>query len=120
MANENVGLINPLQLCLAIDKSLQDKSILIGDGGDFVATASYIIQPRGPYCWLDPGVFGTLGVGAGFAMGAKLARPDHDVWLLYGDGAAGDDASELYAGEWPAGRLTDQCALHGAARGRWP
>ena len=95
LANENVGLINPLQLCLAIDKSLQDKSILIGDGGDFVATASYIIQPRGPYCWLDPGVFGTLGVGAGFAMGAKLARPDHDVWLLYGDGAAGFSIMEF-------------------------
>lgn len=89
MANEDVGLINPLQLCLAIERSLADKSILVGDGGDFVATASYTIQPRGPYCWLDPGVFGTLGVGAGFAMGAKLARPDHDVWLLYGDGAAG-------------------------------
>ena len=39
--------------------------------------------------WLDPGVFGTLGVGAGFAIGAKLVRPDADVWLLWGDGAAG-------------------------------
>jgi thiamine pyrophosphate-dependent acetolactate synthase large subunit-like protein len=38
---------------------------------------------------LDPGVFGTLGMGAGFALGAKLVCPDHDVWIIYGDGSAG-------------------------------
>jgi hypothetical protein len=42
-------------------KVLPTKSILIGDGGDFVATASYIVRPRGPLTWLDPGAFGTLG-----------------------------------------------------------
>ena len=89
MATENTEYINPLAFCIEMDKHLQDNSILIGDGGDFVASASYILQPRGPYAWLDPGVFGTLGVGAGFAMSAKLTHPDADVWLLYGDGAAG-------------------------------
>lgn len=54
-----------------------------------MATAAYTVRPRGPFSWLDPGVFGTLGVGAGFAIGAKLVRPEADVWLLYGDGAAG-------------------------------
>jgi thiamine pyrophosphate-dependent acetolactate synthase large subunit-like protein len=47
------------------------------------------VRPRGPLCWLDPGVFGTLGVGAGFALAAALCRPDAEVWLIYGDGAAG-------------------------------
>jgi acetolactate synthase-1/2/3 large subunit len=45
--------------------------------------------------WLDPGVFGTLGVGAGFALAAKLVRPDDDVWLVWGDGAAGYGVVEL-------------------------
>ena len=81
--------MNPLRVCQALDKHLSDDSVLVGDGGDFVATASYIVSPRSPYSWLDPGVFGTLGVGAGFAMGAQLVRPDADVWILYGDGAAG-------------------------------
>jgi acetolactate synthase-1/2/3 large subunit len=58
-------------------------------GGDVVATASYTVKPRGPWAWLDPGVFGTLGVGAGFAMGAKLVRPGSETWILYGDGAFG-------------------------------
>ncbi|HET8796769.1 MAG TPA: thiamine pyrophosphate-dependent enzyme, partial [Thermoanaerobaculia bacterium] len=59
------------------------------DGGDFVSTASYIVRPRAPLSWLDPGVFGTLGVGAGFAIGAASARPGEELWILYGDGALG-------------------------------
>ena len=68
---------------------------MVADGGDFVATASYVLRPRAPLGWLDPGVFGTLGVGAGFALGAKLHRPESEVWLLYGDGAAGFSLMEF-------------------------
>ncbi|MBM74135.1 MAG: acetolactate synthase [Proteobacteria bacterium] len=89
--------INPMAFFIELDKKLRDDSILVGDGGDFVATASYILSPRSPYSWLDPGVFGTLGVGAGFAMGAKLCNPDSDVWLIYGDGAAGFSIMEFDA-----------------------
>lgn len=81
--------VNPLAFFRTFDRMLSDDSVLVGDGGDFVATAAYTVSPRGPLSWLDPGVFGTLGVGAGFALGAKLVRPDADVWLLWGDGAAG-------------------------------
>ncbi len=95
MGDVEVANINPLELCKGIDRHLAEDSILVGDGGDFVATASYIVSPRNAYSWLDPGVFGTLGVGAGFAMGAKLVRPDADVWLLYGDGAAGFSLMEF-------------------------
>ncbi len=80
---------NPLNLCRRIDSALDRNSIIVGDGGDFVATASYTVKPRGPLSWLDPGAYGTLGVGAGFALAAKLVRPEAEVWLLYGDGAAG-------------------------------
>ena len=64
-------------------------------GGDFVATSSYILRPRGPLAWLDPGAFGTLGVGAGFALGAALVRPQAEHWLLWGDGASGYGLAEL-------------------------
>ena len=53
------------------------------------------MRPRGPLRWLDPGVFGTLGVGGGFALGAKLARPSAEVWLLYGDGSAAYSLAEF-------------------------
>lgn len=95
MVEEQTPNINPLALCKAIDRHLGDDSILIGDGGDFVASASYTVSPRKPLSWLDPGVFGTLGVGAGFAIAAKRARPSADVWILYGDGAAGFSIMEL-------------------------
>jgi len=88
-ANATTEFINPLCLLKAIDQVIADDSIIVADGGDFVATASYTVRPRGPLSWLDPGVFGTLGVGAGFAMGAKLVRPGSETWILYGDGAFG-------------------------------
>jgi acetolactate synthase-1/2/3 large subunit len=81
--------INPLRLLKEIDAAMDDDSIIVADGGDFVATASYTVKPRGPLSWLDPGAFGTLGVGAGFAMGAKLHRPNSETWVIYGDGAFG-------------------------------
>jgi acetolactate synthase-1/2/3 large subunit len=87
--NTTTEFINSLYLLKAIDQALDDDSIIIADGGDFVATASYTVRPRGPLSWLDPGIFGTLGVGAGFAMGAKLMRPGSETWILYGDGAFG-------------------------------
>jgi acetolactate synthase-1/2/3 large subunit len=87
--------INPIQLCREIENALDPSAILIGDGGDFVATASYTIRPRGPLAWLDPGAFGTLGVGAGFALGAKLVHPESEVWALFGDGALGYSLAEL-------------------------
>jgi acetolactate synthase-1/2/3 large subunit len=90
-----LGKVNPLHLCAELDKTMRPNTILIADGGDFVATASYVIQPPGPLTWLDPGAFGTLGVGAGFALGAKLVHPHADVWIIYGDGSVGYSLSEF-------------------------
>ncbi len=87
--------VNPVYLCRQIDQALDDDSVLVADGGDFVATASYTVRPRGPLRWLDPGVFGTLGVGGGFALAAKLTRPEAEVWLLYGDGSAAYSLAEF-------------------------
>jgi len=87
--------VNPLAVVQGVDALLTERSTIVADGGDFVGTASYVVRPRAPMRWLDPGAFGTLGVGAGFAIASKLLRPDDDVWLLWGDGAAGYGAVEL-------------------------
>jgi thiamine pyrophosphate-dependent acetolactate synthase large subunit-like protein len=86
--------LNPLRLCQGIEAALSEDSVIVADGGDFVSTASYVLRPRRPLSWLDPGPFGTLGVGAGFALGAKLVRPGADVWILYGDGSLGYSLAE--------------------------
>jgi len=95
MSTHKTSHVNPLALCRAIDHAMDDDSVLVLDGGDFVASSAYITTPRGPLSSLDPGPFGTLGVGAGFALGAKLSRPSAEVWLLYGDGSAGFSLTEL-------------------------
>ena len=81
--------VNPIALLRAVDRAAGENAVFVADGGDFVATASYIVRPRGLRGWLDPGPFGTLGVGAGFALGAALCRPHAEVWILFGDGACG-------------------------------
>ena len=60
-----------------------------------MGTASYIVKPRKRLSWLDPGAFGTLGCGAGFALGAALCRPDDEVWVLFGDGSVGYSLAEF-------------------------
>ncbi len=87
--------VNPVHLCREIDRALAPESVIVADGGDFVATAAYTVSPRAPLSWLDPGVFGTLGVGGGFALGAKLCRPEADVWILYGDGSVAYSLAEF-------------------------
>ena len=87
--------VNPVRLCKTIDKFIDKESILVADGGDFVGTASYTIRPRSPLGWLDPGPFGTLGVGGGFAIGAKSSFPKKEVWVFYGDGASAYSLAEF-------------------------
>ncbi len=103
-ARTSSELVNPLQLFECIEKKMSDDAVLVVDGGDFVATASYILRPRKPLSWLDPGVFGTLGVGGGFAIGASLVRPGNEVWLIYGDGSCAYSLAEM-----------DTCIRHGLA-----
>jgi len=94
-AEKSGEYINPVSLCRAIDAGLPDNSVIVADGGDFVGTASYIVKPRKLLSWLDPGAFGTLGCGAGFALGASLCRPGHEVWILFGDGSVGYALAEF-------------------------
>lgn len=94
-AAQETQYVNPLKLFRELEPALGDDTVLVADGGDFVATASYTLSPRGPLSWLDPGVFGTLGVGGGFALGAKLCRPEAEVWILYGDGSAAYSLAEF-------------------------
>lgn len=94
--------VNPLAFFRALEAEAGAGAVFVADGGDFVATASYVLHPRAPLTWLDPGAFGTLGVGAGFAMGAALASPasadpaqPREVWIVFGDGACGWGLAEF-------------------------
>ncbi len=81
--------IHPARIYGELLKVLDDDAVVIGDGGDFVSFAGKYIEPARPGGWLDPGPFGCLGTGLGYAIAARLARPAAQVVLLLGDGAAG-------------------------------
>jgi acetolactate synthase-1/2/3 large subunit len=89
--------INPLRACKEIADSVGEDAIFIGDGGDFVATAASVVRVYQQGHWLDPGPLGTLGVGPGYAMAAKLAKPNSPVIIIYGDGSFGLHAMEFEA-----------------------
>ena len=81
--------IHPMRIYGELGRLLDDDAVVIGDGGDFVSYAGKYIEPRQAGGWLDPGPYGCLGTGLGYAAGARIARPDAQVVLLLGDGAAG-------------------------------
>jgi len=103
---ESIGKVNPLVFLSKLNERIeqirareQKDIIIVADGGDFIGTAAKFFWPTKPLHWLDPGLFGTLGVGGGFALAAKLVANEQnrnvDVWLLYGDGTAGYSIAEV-------------------------
>jgi acetolactate synthase-1/2/3 large subunit len=87
--------LHPLRVYGELRQVLDRDSIVIGDGGDFVSYAGRVIETYEPGCWMDPGPYGCLGSGPGYALAAKLAHPDRQVCLLLGDGAFGFSGLEF-------------------------
>jgi len=96
--------LHPLRIYGELAGMLDRDAIVVGDGGDFVSFAGRVVDTYRPGCWLDPGPFGCLGSGPGYALAAKLAHPDRQVVLLLGDGAFGFSGMEY-----------DTLARHGVA-----
>jgi acetolactate synthase-1/2/3 large subunit len=87
--------LHPMRLYAELASVLDRDAIVIGDGGDFVSYAGRVVDSYAPGCWLDPGPFGCLGTGCGYALAAKLAHPERQVVLLVGDGAFGFSGMEF-------------------------
>jgi acetolactate synthase-1/2/3 large subunit len=95
--------LHPMRVYGELAKLLDRNAIIVGDGGDFVSYAGRVVDSYEPGCWVDPGPYGCLGSGIGYALGAKLARPGRQVVVLLGDGAFGFSGMDL-----------DTLARHGA------
>jgi len=87
--------IHPYRVAWEINEFLTDDTIYIGDGGDVVTISAQAVRPRKPGQWMDPGALGSLGVGTGFALAAKLVHPHKEVLCYYGDGAFGMTAFDM-------------------------
>src|SRR6201999_1009516 len=95
---------HPMRVYGELAQVLDRYAIVLGDAGDFVSYAGRVVDSYLPGCWLDPGPYGCLGSGPGYALAAKLAHPDRQVVLLLGDGAFGFSGMEF-----------DTLARHGVA-----
>jgi acetolactate synthase I/II/III large subunit len=87
--------IHPYRVAWELNEFLGDDTIYIGDGGDVVTISAQAVRPRRPGQWMDPGALGSLGVGTGFALAAKLAHPQKEVLCYYGDGSFGMTAFDM-------------------------
>jgi acetolactate synthase-1/2/3 large subunit len=87
--------LHPMRVYAELGALLDRNAVVIGDGGDYVSYAGRVIDSYEPGCWLDPGPFGCLGTGPGYALAAKLAHPERQVVLLLGDGAFGFSGLEF-------------------------
>jgi thiamine pyrophosphate-dependent acetolactate synthase large subunit-like protein len=94
--------VHPMRVYGELAPILEPDAVVIGDGGDFVSYAGKYIEPGQPGGWLDPGPYGCLGTGLGYAIAARIARPSSQVVLLLGDGAAGFSLMDV-----------DTCVRHG-------
>jgi acetolactate synthase-1/2/3 large subunit len=95
MTQSDSSPVHPARLIAEVDRYCDEDAIVVGDGGDFVSFAGRLIERARPGLWIDPGPFGCLGSGPGYAMAAKLAHPERQVVLLEGDGAFGFSAMEF-------------------------
>ncbi|HKW70827.1 MAG TPA: acetolactate synthase [Candidatus Dormibacteraeota bacterium] len=95
MTRSDSSPVHPARLIAEVDRYADRDAIIVGDGGDFISFAGRLIERDKPGLWIDPGPFGCLGSGPGYAMAAKLARADRQVILLSGDGAFGFSAIEF-------------------------
>jgi acetolactate synthase-1/2/3 large subunit len=86
--------LHPMRVYAELAPMLDRDAIVVIDGGDFGSYAGRVIDSYVPGAWLDSGPFGCLGSGPGYALAAKLARPDRQVVLLQGDGAFGFSGME--------------------------
>ncbi|WP_407559785.1 acetolactate synthase [Mycobacterium paraintracellulare] len=93
LADDRVPL-HPMRVYAELAPLLDRDAIVVIDAGDFGSYAGRVIDSYLPGCWLDSGPFGCLGSGPGYALAAKLARPQRQVVLLQGDGAFGFSGME--------------------------
>ncbi|MEV0277894.1 acetolactate synthase [Streptomyces sp. NPDC050610] len=87
--------IHPARVIGEVRAQLAKDAVVVGDGGDFVSYAGKFLDSHLPGHWLDPGPYGCLGNGVGYAAAARLRHPGRQVALLLGDGAFGFSASDV-------------------------
>lgn len=81
------GLIFPEKVMFEINKVLKPKDIVATEVGQNQMYAAHYLNLTCPRTFITSGGLGTMGFGLPAAIGAKVAKPDEEVWLIAGDGS---------------------------------
>lgn len=95
LLNSDQVPIHPLRLCKEVRDFLPRESILVVDGNETLSFARQTVPTYHSRHRLNSGVFGCIGIGVPFGIGAKVAKPDKSVLVLTGDGSFGYGAIEM-------------------------
>lgn len=89
--------IHPSRLVELVRKATLDDAIYVVDGGDtsYFGLVGLRAKEKSSVIGAGGTLFGCLGAGVPFGIGAKLARPDKKVIVISGDGSFGFNIMEF-------------------------
>jgi acetolactate synthase I/II/III large subunit len=93
--DREVGGVHPYHAVLAIIESIDDNTIVVGDGAEAYHWLNEVIRQDRPGSYLTHGFLGAVGHGLGLSLGAQVANPGRPVLCLAGDGAVGFTIAEF-------------------------
>jgi acetolactate synthase-1/2/3 large subunit len=80
------GSLSPEYVISELGKLAGPEAIYVAGVGQHQMWAAQFISYENPRTWLNSGGLGTMGFAVPAAMGAKMARPEAEVWAIDGDG----------------------------------
>ena len=93
--DETSEIIKPQFVVQTLAKLTNNQAVITSDVGQHQMFAAQYYPFTRPRQWLNSGGLGTMGVGLPYAMGAKLALPDEDVFCITGEGSIQMNIQEL-------------------------
>lgn len=81
------GLLAPQAVIKALNDKIDADAIVVTGVGQHQMWAAQFVEYTHPRTYISSCGLGTMGFGVPAAMGAKVANPDREVWLIDGDGS---------------------------------
>ncbi len=89
------GKILPEKIMYELNKILHPDDIVVSEVGQNQMYCGHYLNIRKPRTWITSGGLGTMGFGFPASIGAKVAKPKSEVWLVAGDGSFQMNLAEL-------------------------
>ena len=89
------GHVSPQTVIESLHRQTGGRAIIVTDVGQHQLWAAQFYTYDRPSSFISSGGLGTMGFGLPAALGAKLGRPEENVWAVVGDGGFQMNIQEL-------------------------